>query len=61
MKNNDNWLKEQCNRYTNGFCQTVACLKRGGYVRDKVPVNCDVATCEPYEILQELESYRNDE
>ena len=28
---------------------------RGGYIRGKTPVNYDMATCEPYEILLLME------
>ena len=52
-------LQGQCNRYTNGVCQTAACLKRGGYIRGETP-NYDVATCERYVQAQTLEVLLND-
>ena len=56
---NDQWLKDQCNRYKNGRCQTLSCLKRGGYDR-VAPVCYDIATCEAHEVLCELESLREE-
>lgn len=56
---NDNWLKQQCNRYVNGKCSTVRCLFRGGVQHTDKPINYDNATCEPHEILVELELLRN--
>ena len=58
-QSNDEWLKAQCNRYVNGQCSTLTCLKRGGYVRG-TPPNYDTATCEPHEILTELAALRAD-
>ena len=55
---NDEWLKYQCNRYANGQCSTLACLRRGGYKRGDVPVNYDLATCHAHEVLVELENLR---
>ena len=52
---NDEWLKNQCNRYVNGMCQTLYCLKRGGYPNVK-----DNPSCEPHEILCELQSLRKE-
>ena len=59
QKNNDRWLKGQCNRYRNGQCATSRCLVRGGYVRGSALVNLDAATCEAHEILKELEKLRS--
>lgn len=56
--NNDDWLKKQCNRYANGECQTVACLKRGKGMDGTVHLNYENATCEAHEILKELEVLR---
>lgn len=61
--NNDDFLKQQCNRYTNGICTTLHCMLRGGYVRgphkpEEVQACYDKATCEPHEILCELEKLR---
>ena len=56
---NDEWLKDQCNRYANGQCHTTACLRRGGYIRGTVPVNYELATCHAHEVLTELEQLRN--
>lgn len=53
---NDEWLKAQCNRYVNGYCNTLACLNRGG-PKDG-PTKQRLATCEPHEILQELADLR---
>ena len=47
-------LKDSCNRYKNGICQTTACLKRGGYQRGEKP-NYDVATCDRHEQVNALE------
>lgn len=54
---NDEWLKDQCNRYLNGFCSTSSCLKRGGLVADD-PRGYEAATCHAHEVLQELEVLR---
>lgn len=57
MTTTDQWLKDQCNRHTNGICQTRGCLVRGGY--DGVgPVNYAKATCEAHEVLCELGALR---
>lgn len=53
----DEWLKDQCNRYRNGQCSTLSCLKRGGYTRGTKP-NYEKATCHPYETIVELEQLR---
>lgn len=53
----DEWLKTQCNRYTNGICSTAGCLRRGGY-SGEVPVNYELATCHAHETIKELESLR---
>ena len=54
VESNRVWLKERCNRYTNGQCQTRWCLVRGGYASG--PPDYEAATCEPHEILQALYS-----
>lgn len=54
---NDKWLKGQCNRYVNGHCSTARCLYRAGH-NDGKPANLDDATCEPHQILVELEALR---
>lgn len=46
------WLKDQCNRYTNGRCTTRRCLVRGGYIGP--PADYNIATCEPHEITVAL-------
>lgn len=55
---NDEYLKQKCNRYTNGMCSALACLMRGGYVPGHPRPNYEMATCEPHEILSELVSLR---
>jgi hypothetical protein len=50
-----NELKADCNRYTNGQCQTVACLKRGGYKKGGPQPNYEIATCDRYEQVQALD------
>lgn len=55
---NDKWLKSQCNRYVNGVCQTLGCLRRGGY--HDGPLHYDCATCEPHELLTELQHLRSE-
>lgn len=47
-------LKEQCNRYVNGQCQTRRCLVRGGY-EGAGSVDYEVATCEYHEAVQAVE------
>ena len=59
MSKNAEWLKSQCNRYVNGECHTLRCMKRGGYKHGKVETY-DCATCEPHEILLELEDLREE-
>lgn len=54
------WLKSQCNRYPNGYCSTVKCLKDGGYVRGDKDFDRNRATCEPHEILLELENLKDE-
>ena len=52
QKENIEWLKDQCNRYVNGQCSTLSCLRRGGY---KVGgYSYDIATCNPHEIILKL-------
>lgn len=46
--------KAQCNHYMNDQCTTVACLKRGGYVRGQSVVDYRTATCEAHEIVKAL-------
>jgi hypothetical protein len=48
-------LKAECNRYANGSCQTLYCLKRGGYQRGDKP-DYDVATCKQHEQVKALET-----
>lgn len=48
-------LKNQCNKYANGSCQTLACLKRGGYKRGEKS-NYEEATCERHEQVKALEA-----
>ena len=51
--------KIECNRLSYGACQTLACLKRGGYISG--PPRYDVATCDEHEIsiaLRELQQRR---
>ena len=48
-------LKAECNRYTNGQCSTLACLKRGGYQRGDKP-DYETATCERHEQVMALET-----
>lgn len=48
-------LKAECNRYANGSCQTLACLKRGGYHRGDKP-DYETATCERHEQVKALET-----
>jgi hypothetical protein len=48
-------LKAACNRYANGSCQTLVCLKRGGYHRGEKPVY-ETATCERHEQVKALET-----
>lgn len=46
---------KQCNRYANGFCSTLNCMKRGGYVRgESRPGDREMATCEAHELYCEL-------
>jgi len=47
-------LKGECNRYANGQCQTLACLKRGGYTKGD-PVDYSIASCERHEQIDALE------
>ena len=54
------WLKSQCNRYKNGQCTTLKCLQDGGYIRGDNLANHDIATCEPHEILIELEELKDE-
>ena len=58
INSNDEFLKSKCNRYTNGFCHTLACLKRGGYKGGSF--KDDIATCEYHEVVQELEDLRDE-
>ena len=46
-------LKSQCNKYVNQECQTLACLKRGGWKRGE-HVQYRLATCEKNEQAVEL-------
>lgn len=48
-----------CNRYHNGACMTVRCMRRGGYVSGTALVDYSIATCESHEtaiILRSLAS-----
>lgn len=44
----EEWLKDQCNRYTNGQCHTRGCLVRGGYSGNG-PFSYGIATCQAHE------------
>ena len=55
----DEWLKDQCSRYLNGQCFTLACMRRGGYEYGK-PETLGNPTCHAHEALQELESLRKE-
>lgn len=50
---NEEWLKDQCNRYVNGICDLRRCLVRGGYKEG--PIGPDkynfLATCHAHEVL----------
>lgn len=46
-------LKSQCNKYTNQECQTLACLKRGGWKRGE-QVKYRISTCEKHEQATQL-------
>jgi len=48
-------LKLQCNKHTNGQCQTLACLKRSGYQRPAKP-DYNLATCEVHEQITAIET-----
>lgn len=51
-------LKSECNRFVNGQCTTLACMKRGGYTSG-IPGTYDQATCAEREAvlaIQHLES-----
>lgn len=56
---NDDFLKSFCNRYVNGQCQTLACLKRGGYRAGMKP-DYNLATCGYHEVLLELRILREE-
>lgn len=49
-------LKSECNKYVNGKCYTIACMKRGKYYKRGGPCNPDCATCESHEQIIVLES-----
>ena len=53
----EEWLKDQCNRYSNGKCDLTACLRRGGY-KHPMPPNYEAATCHAHETLMELAKLR---
>lgn len=42
------WEKS-CNRYVNGYCSTLRCLRRGGYEINSGPCDHAIATCEEHE------------
>lgn len=42
------YWRNECSRLMYGSCQTLACLKRGGWVRGD-PVDYDMATCETFQ------------
>lgn len=48
-------LKEQCNRYANGQCQTRRCLVRGGYA-GAGSVDYGAATCQNHEAVCAIEA-----
>lgn len=48
------WAKSQCNRYVNGQCSTLGCMKRGGYKRGEPVADYDMATCEAHETVKAL-------
>lgn len=50
------WLTEQCNRWANGHCETRRCMKRGGYSGIGPVENMDCATCEPWELLNDVKA-----
>lgn len=54
---NKEWLKDQCNRYAHGFCQTLACVRRGG-LRGGDSLNeeklREISTCHAHEILNRV-------
>jgi hypothetical protein len=52
-----NELKNDCNRYKNGICQSLICLQNGGY--DKSQKNFDLATCKRHEQIKVLEKLIN--
>lgn len=54
--NNDQWLKDQCNRYKDGQCARFPCFERGGY--PAAGYDPEIATCEAHEILCELAELR---
>lgn len=48
-------LKSSCNRYINGECNSLTCLKQGGYQRGSMP-DYSKATCERHKQVMELEA-----
>ena len=61
LAENKKWLASQCNRHINGLCQTLVCLQRGGYKSgEEGPIDYDIATCEPYELLTLLDEQKED-
>ena len=51
MKSDDE-LKAECNRYVNGHCSTVGCLKRGGWKQgDDYQASLERSTCDAHEIV----------
>lgn len=59
-------LSKECNRYVNGFCATLSCLKRGGFDTKNLPPPIpslieksykelvDKSTCEIHEAILEV-------
>lgn len=59
---NDEWLRNQCNKYANGTCYSARCLLPGGngaIMRfENGEVSYASATCEAHEVFQELQDLR---
>lgn len=52
-------VKADCNEHVNGYCHTVACLKRGGWEKGCNPANF-APSCEAKQILRLIAQARAD-
>lgn len=59
MTKSESILSKKCNRYVNGICTTVNCVKRGN-PNYSLPLDFKKSTCEIHEAILEVRALEED-